>query len=171
MGEMITDPKPEHLVEAIFHTCTHLDAISSEDPDYCHVVRRLADLEKTHFKMFGARGGWQKDNAEVVKELHLAVSPQMAVITDRSGLEPHLEVLLSMPNITDLTNIKKGIKYCRLCLTSPHSHLPATLSALGLLLYHLFHLTGNINHLHKSIKFCCNLINMPGVLLNLHMIT
>ena len=177
--QLASDPKPEHLAEAIFHVCTCLNPISSEDPDYHYVMRRLANLKKIHFKMFGTRSGQQQDNAEVVDALHLAASPQMAKsnlvefplpITDKSGLIPHVEVLLSIHYITDLMNVKKGIKYCRLCLNSPHSDLPSTLRLLGLLLYCLFHLTGNIYHLHESINFHHNLIKLPGVLLQVHRI-
>ena len=165
------DSKPEHLAEAIFRTRSILNATSSEDPDYHTVVMLLADLEKTHFEIFGVRSGQQEDNAKVVNESHLAASPQMAKsklvefplpITDRRGLESHIKALFSMREITDLTNIEKGIEYCRLCLTSPHSDLQITLNMLGLLLHRLFHLTGNIDHLHESINLQRTLIKMPG---------
>ena len=166
------DSKPEHLAEAIFRTRTRLNAISSDDPYYRSVVITLASLEKIHFGTFGVRSGQQEDNAEVVDESDLAASPQMAKsnivelplpITDRRGLMPHVEALFSINDITDLTNIEKGIEYCRLCLTSPHSHLPATLSALGLLLHRHFGLTGNIDYLHESITLRRDIIKMPRV--------
>ena len=157
------DSKPEHLAEVIFRTRTYFNAISSDDPFYPSVVSKLARLEKIHFQMFGVGSGRQEDNAEVA-------SPQMAKsnlvkfplpITERSGLMLHLEALRSIKDVTDLTNIEKGIEYCRLCLTSPHSHLPTTLSTLGLLLHRLFDLTGNINYLQESITLRRDLIKMP----------
>ena len=166
------DSKPEHLAEAIFRTRTRLNAISSAVPDYRTVVSSLASLEKTQFEMFGVRSGRQDDNAEVVDESHLAVSSQMAKsnlvkfplpITDSSGLIPHLEALRSIRGITDQTNIEKGIEYCRLCLTSPHSHLPNTLDTLGLLLHRLFNLTGNIEYLQESITLRRDLIKISRV--------
>ena len=166
------DSKPEHLAEVIFRNRTYLNAISSEDPGYRFVVSKLARLEEIHFEMFGVRSGRQEDNAEVVDESDLAASPQMAKsnlvefplpITDRRGLRPHLEALQSIEGITDQTNIEKGIEYCRLCLTSPHSHLPSTLSTLGLLLHRLFNLTGNIDHLQESITLYRDVLKMPRV--------
>ena len=164
------DSKPEHLAEVIFRNRTYLNAISSEHPDYRSIVTMLARLEKIHFNTFGVRSGRQEDNAEIVDESHLAASPQLAKsklvkfplpTTDRSGLGSHLEALESILEITDLTNIEKGIEYCRLCLTSPHSHLQSTLSVLGLLLHRLFNLTGDIDHLQESITLFRDVIKMP----------
>ena len=164
-SQFARDSKPEHLAEAIFRTRTYLNAISPEDPSYRSVVRRLANFEKIHLEMFGVGSGRQEDNAEIVDESeaksNLVEFP--LPITDSSGLGPHLEALQSMTGITDLTNIKKGIEYCRLCLTSPHSHLSFTLEMLGLLLHRLFDLTGNIDYLHESITLCRDLIKRPLV--------
>ena len=146
--------KPEHLAEAIFRTRTHLNAMSSEDPDRPSQVKRLADLEKRRFKAFGVISG-QEDNAEVVDDSHLAASPQMSKsdfvefplpMPDRRDPMRHLKTLSSILVITDLPNIKRAIEYCRHCLTSPHLFLPLTLDSLGRLLYRLFSLTGNIDH-------------------------
>ena len=152
--QFIFDSKPEHLVEAMFCIHTHLNAMSSEDPDCCSVMEELADLEKICFKQFGVRIGQQKDNAEVVNNSYLAASSQMVksnlvefplLMPDRRNLGLHLYALLSILSITatDIVNIKKAIKYCRFCLTSPHSHLAFTILVLGHLLYHLFHLRIN----------------------------
>ena len=184
------DSRPEHLAEAIFRARTHLNAMSSEDPDRCSVMKELADLEKQRFKEFGVTSGWREDNAEVVNGSHLAASPQVdetrwvsnmrgaksnpvefrLPIPHKRNLVPHLDALISMLDIIDLTDIKKGIEYCRLCLTFPHSHLPFTLNTLGRLLYRSFRLTGNIDYLHQSITVYRDLIKMEGVPMNLHSI-
>ena len=177
------DPKPEHLAEASLRNRTHLNAISSKDPNYRSVVSRLEDLEKAQFEMFGVRSGRQDDNAEVIGQSHLAASPQMAksnlvefplpIPEDRRGLEAHLKALGSIMDITDQTNMVKAIEYCRLCLTSPHSHYQNTLRALGILLHRLFDLTGNIEYLHESITRHRDLLKLPRVPgpTNIHSIT
>ncbi|KAH9993125.1 hypothetical protein BJV74DRAFT_795650 [Russula compacta] len=140
------DSKPEHLAEAIFRIRTFLNAISPEHPNRDSAVVRLADLEKRRFKHFGVRSVRQGDDAEVVDDSPLAASPQMAksnlveiplLMPDRKNPHPHLLTLHSMRNVTDLTNIERGMEYCRLCLTSPHSHLFFTPLVLGDLLYHV----------------------------------
>ena len=164
--------RPEHLAEAIFRTRTLLDIMPSEHPNHCSVVKGLADLEKTRFEESGVR----TDN---VDDSHPAASPQLAKsnlvefplpMPDRRNSVPHIEALTSMLQITDLTNIEKAIESCRLCLTSPSSHLPLTLVVLGHLLHRLFRLTENINYLHESITVYRDLINMEGVPINLHTI-
>ena len=175
----LRDSKPEHLADAIFRTRTHLNAMSSEHPDRRSVMKDLADLEKEHFKTFGVRSGRQEDIAELVDESHVAAFPQMAKsnlvefplpMPDRRRHAPHLRALSSILHITDQTDIEKAIEYCRLCLTSPHSHLPYTLAVLGHLLHCLFRLTGNIDSLHESISVYRDLVKMPGVPYQLHLI-
>ncbi|KAH9994310.1 CHAT domain-containing protein [Russula compacta] len=175
----ISDSKPEHLAEAIFRTRNLLNALSSEDPDHPSLVEELAGLEKRRFQEFGVRSGQQEDNAKLVDESHLAASPQMAKsnlvefplqMPDRRDPIPHILALASILDITDLTNMEEAIEYCRLCLTSPHSHIPYTLNALGHLLYRVFKLTGNIDCLHESITVYHDLIKMEGAPFNLHRI-
>ena len=178
-GRFTFTSKPEHLAEAIFRTRTHLNTMSSEDPDRRFIMEELADLEKQRFEEFGVRTGRQEDNAEDVDDSHLAASPQMSksnlvefpsLIPDESDRGPHLKVLSSIFDLTDLTDIEKVIEYCRLCLASPHSHLPLTLVGLGHLLYCVFVLTGNIDSLHESITVYRDLIKIPGVHVKLHTI-
>ncbi|KAH9980402.1 hypothetical protein BJV74DRAFT_798141 [Russula compacta] len=156
--------KPEHLAEAIFRTRTHLNAMSSEDPDRRIILKR---------------SGRQEDNAELDDESHLAASPQLAKsnllefplpIPDERDQIPHVEALNSILGLTDRTNIEKGIEYCRLCLTSPHSDLPATRLTLGCLLFPVFDLTGNIDSLHESITVYRDLVKMPELPTKLHTI-
>ncbi|KAH9993132.1 CHAT domain-containing protein, partial [Russula compacta] len=64
----------------------------------------------------------------------------------------------------------EAIEYCRLCLTSPHSHIPYTLNVLGRLLYRVFDLAGNIDSLHESITVYRDLIKMEGGLFDHHTI-
>ncbi|KAH9983015.1 hypothetical protein BJV74DRAFT_952706 [Russula compacta] len=144
------DSKPEHLAEAIFRTRTYLDAMSSEDPERRTVMEDLANLEKRRFEEFGS---------EVVDK---------KTLPEREDAGPHIRALISVHGITDRTNIEKGIEYCRLCLTSPHSHLPLAHLALGHLLQRVFNLTGNIDSLQESITLQRHLIKMPGVPINLH---
>ena len=178
-GRFYVDSKPEHLAEAIFRTRTELNALSSEDSDRRSVMKLLADLEKKRFEEFGVRSGRHEDNSEVVDDSHLAASPFLAKsnlvefplpMPDDSDPGPHIRALISIRDITDLTNIEKAIEYCRLCLTFPHSYLPFTLDVLGHLLYRVFHLTGNINSLQESITVHRDLVKMPRVLVNLHRI-
>ena len=178
-SRFIYDSKPEHLAEAIFRTRTLLDAMPSEHPDHCSVMEKLAYLEKTRFEQFGVRSGRQEDMAGVVNDSHLAAWPKKAKsnpvefplpMPDRRNSRSHIKALLSILDITDLTSIEKAIEYCRLCLTSPHSNLLATLMAMGRLLYCLFHLTGNIDSLHESISVYRDLIKKPGVHNILHAI-
>ena len=174
------DAKPEHLAEAIFRTRTYLNTITSENPHRHSAMRELADLERTRFREFGIRSGGQEDNTEVVDDSHLAVFPQMAnsnilefplPIPDWRRPGRHINVLNAMLRITDLPNTEKAIEYCKLCLTtSPRSHLPPTLFALGRLLHRAFRLTGNIDSLHNSVTVYRDLINMPGVPFNPHLI-
>ncbi|KAH9993121.1 hypothetical protein BJV74DRAFT_884482 [Russula compacta] len=173
------DSKPEHLAEAIPRVRTLLKATSFEDPVRPPVVKLLADLEQTRFEEFGVRSGRQEDNAELVDDPLLAASPQMAKsnrvefpfpMPDKRDPVPHLRALVSIDDITDLTNLGKAIEYCRLCLASPHPHVPLTLNALGNLLNRSFHLTGNIDHLNESITVYRYLIKMPDVPINLHTI-
>ena len=174
------DPKPEHLAVAIFRTQTNLNAMTSDDPYRRSLVKSLADLEKIRFEEFGVRSGLHEYSAEVVVDSHLAASPQMAKsklvefplsMPDESNLRPHLLALNSTFGITDLTNVKKAIEYCQLCLGSPHSHLSFTLLVLGHLLYRVFDLTENINYLNEAITVYRDLTKMPGSLVNLHTIT
>ncbi|KAH9955877.1 CHAT domain-containing protein [Russula compacta] len=176
-GRFTFDSKPEHLAEAIFRTRTHLNAMSSEDPAFRHfVMKQLADLEKRRFEEFGVGSGRQEDIAGVAHESHLAASQTAKSslvefplpMPDRRDPWPHLHALSSIRDLTGLTDIEKAIEYCRLCLTSPHSHLPATLMPLGHLLYRVFHLTGNIDSLQESITVLRDLIKMPGVPFNFH---
>ena len=176
-GRYIGDSKPEHLAEAIFRTRTYLKAISSEHPDHPSVLKRLENLEKQCCEEFGV--GRQEDNTEVVDDSRLAAAPQITKsnlvkfplpMPDRRNPLPHLQALSSIPDITDLPNIEKAIEYCRLCFTSPHSHLPFTLMTLGDLLHHVFDLTGNIDSLHESITVFRDLTEMEGVPVNLHTI-
>ena len=178
-GRFAFDSKPEHLAEAIFRTRTELNALSSEDPRRRTVIKNLADLEQTRFEEFGVGSGQQEDIAGVADESHLAASPQMAKsnlvefplpMPDKRDRGPHLDALNSILHITDLMSIEKAIEYCRLCLTSPHSHRSFTLYLLGHLLYRIFDLTGNIDCLHESITVYRDLINMEGALFNLHTI-
>ena len=174
------DSKPEYLAEAIYHIRTRLNAISFEDPSRRSVMKTLEDLERIRFEAFGVRSGLQEDNFEVVDNSHLAASPQTAqlnlvefplAIPDKRDSRPHVEAITSILNITDLTNIEQAveyIEYCRLCLTSSHSHIEFTHLALGRLLKRLFHLTGNIDHLHGSIAVHRDLIELAGVQLKLH---
>ncbi|KAH9969347.1 hypothetical protein BJV74DRAFT_954197 [Russula compacta] len=175
-SRFIRDSKPEHLAEAMLRTRTYLNAMSSDDPERRTVMepimkRRLAHLEQTRFEQFGVKSGRQEDNAELVDDLHLAASPPMAKsnlvefplpMPDDSDPVPHLHALGAILNITDRTNIEKGIEYCRLCLTIPHFHLPRTLYVLGHLLYVVFDLTGNIDTLQESITVYRDVIKMPG---------
>ena len=165
------DPKPEHLAEVIFRIRAYLNAIPSDDPGRGVTIELLACLEKVRFEAFGVRSGRQEDNAEVVDDWHLAVS-QMAKsylvefplpMPDERSRGPHLRAIVSILGITDPTNMEKAIEYCRLCITSPHSHLPATFMALGKLLHRLFHLTGNIKYLQESITVNRDFVKMPGV--------
>ena len=175
-SRFIVGSKPEHLAEAIFRTRAHLNAISSENPHHRSVVENLAYLEKRRFKEIGVESGPQEDIAGVADKSHLPASPPSNLVEfpwpmpDESDLLPHFEVLASIYNLTDLTDAEKAIKYCRLCLTSPHSQLPFTLAALGRLLYRVFDLTGNIDSLQESITVYRDLIKMPGVPVNLHAI-
>ena len=171
------DLKPEHLAEAIFRTRTYLNAMSSEDPDHHYVVETLADLEKRRFKEFGVRSGLEEDNAEVVDDSHLTVSPQMAKsdlvvfpLPNMRDMGIHARALTSILHITDLTNIEKAIEYCRFCLTAPHSQHLLTLMTLGHLLHRLFRLTDNIDYLYESITVFRDLIKMPLIPVNFHMI-
>ncbi|KAH9969331.1 CHAT domain-containing protein [Russula compacta] len=173
------DSKPEHLAETIFRTRIHLDAVSSEDPNRRSLMKDLADLEKRRFEEFGVKSGQQEDDAKVVDDSHLAASPQMArsnfvgfplPMPDKSGRVPHQEAVNSTYGLTDPTDIEKAIEYCRLCLESPHSHIPYTLRALGHLLHRLFHLTGNIDYLQESITVLRDLIKMRNIPIALHMI-
>ena len=175
-GRFFRDSKPENLAEAIFRTRTHLNTISSEDPHHLSVMKLLANLEKERFRAFGVRSGRQEDNAD---DSHLAASPQMAKsnpvgfplpMPDGRDRGPHIHALSSLLGITDLTDIEKAIEYCRLCLASPHSHLPYTLLALGHLLHRVFDLTSNIDCLHESINLHRDLTKMEGVPFNLHAI-
>ena len=179
LGRYTRDPKPEHLADAIFRNRTHLNAMSSKDPEHLSVVKRLADLEKDRFEEFGVKSGRQEDIAEVVDESHLVASPQMAQsnlvefplpMPDRRNLELHINALNSILDITDPTNIEKATEHCRLCLTSPHSH-PVTHAVLSRLLYRDFRLTGNTDFLHESIAVHRDLIKMEGVPINHHSIT
>ena len=178
-GRFSFDSKPEHLAEAIFRTRSLLNVMSSKDRGRPTAMNQLARLEKRHFEEFGVSSGRQEDNAEVVDELHLAASPQMVKsdpvefplpMPDRRNPGDHILALNSMFNITDLTNIEKAIEYCRLCLTSPHSHHQLTLVELGQLLYRVFDLTGNIDSLHESITVFRDLIRMPCVPIRRHTI-
>ena len=175
-GRFCFDSKPEYLAETIFRLRTHLDAIPSENPYRRSVMKDLATLEKKRFEVFGVTSGRHEDNAEVVDDSYLAVSPQMAKsnlvefplsMPDERNLRPHMEALGSIREITDLTNIEKAVEYCRLCLKSPH-FLPFTLMSLGTLLYRLFLLTDNIENLHESITVHRDLIKTPDVPFNLH---
>ena len=167
-GRFMLDSKPEHLEEAVFRNRALLNAISSEHPNRCSILARLAELEKSRFEAFG-----------VGTDSHLAACPLRAKsnlvkfplpMPDKRYLQPHIQSLISILDITDPTNIEKAIEYCRLCLTSPHSHLPYILITFGHLLYRLFHLTGNIDYLHESIAVLRDLIKMSGVPINLHTI-
>ncbi|KAH9979698.1 CHAT domain-containing protein [Russula compacta] len=178
-ARLIHDSKPEHLAEAIFRTRTYLNAMSSENPERPSVMKELADLEKRRMEELGVGSGRQEDIAGVADESHLAASPFLAKsnlvefplpMPDGRDQGPHLQALISILDVTDRTNIEKGIEYCRLCLTSPHSHLPITHLVLGRLLYRVFNLTGNIDSLQQSITVDRDLIKMPGVPFNHHMI-
>ena len=171
--------KPENLTEAIFRFRTCLNATPSEDPDRRFIMGQLADLEEILFKQFGVKSGRQEDNAKIVHDSHVAASPQMAELNcvvfplpmpEKTDIRPHMEALVSVVNITGLTNIETAIEYCRLCVTSPHSDVPLTLLVLGRLLYRLFHLTGNIDHLHETIAVHRDVIKMPGIQIDFHTI-
>ena len=173
------DLKPEHLAEAIFRIRTHLSAMSFDDPNRRSVMKDLTDLEKRRFEEFGVRSGRQEDNTELVDDSHLAASPQMArsnfigfplPMPDRRDGWPHQEALSSTYGLTDLTDVEKAIEYCRLCLESPHSHIPHTLRALAHQLYRLFQLTGNIDNLNESITIFRDLIKMRSIPITLHTI-
>ncbi|KAH9957474.1 CHAT domain-containing protein [Russula compacta] len=174
------DSKPENLAEAIFRSRTHLDAMSSEDPDRRSVMEELALLENIRLEEFGVGSSRHEHNAEVVHDLHLAASPQVAKSNlinlpltmpdaDRTNSSP-LDLPTGIVNITDLADVEKAIEYCRLTLTPSHSYRPFILMNLGFLLHRLFYLTRNIDHLHESITVLRELIKMPGVLINLHTI-
>ena len=176
------DSKPEHLAVAISRARTYLKVRSSEHPLDSLAVKDLADLEQTRFEEFGVRSGRQEDNAEVVDESLLAASPQMAksnFVEYPSPIQGYGDVktelaqsqaLSSMRDITDLPNIEKAIDYCRRCLKSPHSNIPAILDKLGYLLEGVFHFTGNIDSLNESITVYRDLIKMEGGPIHLHTI-
>ncbi|KAH9987725.1 CHAT domain-containing protein [Russula compacta] len=166
------ESEPEVLADAVFRTRTYLNALSSEHPDRRSIMKDLANLENKRFEEFGVTSGQQEDNAQVVDDPHLAASPKIAKsnhvefplpMPDESNPIPHVQALLSIEPITDLTNIEKAIEYCRLCLTSPHSYVPLTILMMGRLLYRVFNLTGNINSLHESITVYRDLIKMEAV--------
>ena len=179
-GRFLFNPTPENLAEAIFRNRTYLNALPCEDLRRRTVMKELAYLEQKRFEEFGVRSGRQEDNVEVVDDSPLAASSQLAKsnlvefplpMPDKKNPVPHLDALLSMFDITDLTNIEKAIEYCKLCLTSPHSHLPFTLDMLSQLLHRVFDLTGNIDYLNESIALRRDLINMPGVPFQHHLIS
>ncbi|KAH9966299.1 hypothetical protein BJV74DRAFT_799543 [Russula compacta] len=135
-SRFLLDSKPEHLAEAISRFRTYLNPMSSENPNRRFVMKELADLEKKCFAEFGVRSGRREDNAEDVDDSHLAASPRMAKsncvefplpMPEKGNQRRHINLLRSILDIRDLTNIEKAIEYCRLCLTSPHSQLPLTL--------------------------------------------
>ena len=176
-GRFVSDPKPEHLAEAIFRIHAYLNATTSEDPHRRSVMRQLDDLEQTRFEVFGVTSDRAEDSAEVVDDSHLAASPRITKsnlvefplpMPDRRDQGPHIGALSSIIDLTDLTDVEKAVEYCRLCLTSPHSHLPYTLFTLARLLYRLSQLTNDIEYLHESITLHRDVIKMPVVRTNPH---
>ena len=170
----VSDRKPENLEEAIFRVRAHLNSMSFEDPERHNFIEMLTHLEKARLDEFGVTSNHQEAGSnntdpEVVDHSHLVVSQMAESNTVEFSLptpeERNEDVLIdglnSMRNITDLADIEKAIKFCRLRLASPHRDAPFILHTLGDLLFRAFENTDNIHYLDESIAVHRDLFKMP----------
>ncbi|KAH9980707.1 hypothetical protein BJV74DRAFT_953027 [Russula compacta] len=166
---------PEHLEEAFFRVRAHLSSMSFEDPERHNFIKMLTYLEKARLDEFGVTSNQKEagsDNAdsEAVDHSHIIVS-QMAEsnvvefslpMPEERNEDLLIDALNSMRNITDLADIEKAIKFCRLRLASPHTDGPFILHTLGDLLFRAFeNNTDNIHYLDESIAVHRDLFKMP----------
>ena len=148
--------KPEHLEHAIYHIRTWLDGTSIEDPVF---IGRLAYLE-------GLRVGRTEDTLYIPSEPAKAPPfrdlidslPEAMAVKPNSmkTLREHIHALQChyIIHLSDVANIKDGIKYCRHVLVSyPRSeHARRAQLALCDLLYRAFECTHGIGYLHGAIS-------------------
>ena len=152
--------KPMDLEHAIYRHRALLDGTSIEDPNRAHRIDRLAYLQG--MRLDGTANTQDAvsvpPNAEKLpsfRELIASFPGPMAAKPDWKELMKHVGILISrIDQLTDVADIKDGIKYCRLLLISyPHNMLATTAqSALGMLLDRAFRLTHEIGYLNEAIS-------------------
>ena len=161
--------KPEHLEHTICRHRTLLDETSIEDPGRAVKIRRLTYFEGLRLDgppntqdalPIPPESGKLPSFRELITSLPrlIAVKPNP---TER--LTEHIDAL-KVPHIiqlTDVADIKDGIKYCRLLLVSrPLSDIAESAQmALGVLLYRAFQLTHKIGYLNEAISSTRNGVN------------
>ena len=166
--------KPEHLEHAIYRHRTLLDGTSIGDPDFpdrARFIGRLSFLEK--YRLDGTEDAMSipsgSANVPLFRSLIAALPEAMPVRPN--SMETYGEHFHALhpdyiDQLTDIANIKDGIKYCRHLLVScPRSELVhSAREALGNLLYRAFACTDEIGYLNEAISIMRVGINVAGPL-------
>ena len=153
--------KPEHLEHAIYCIHTLLDGTSIEGPDHAATIKHLSFLEGLRLD-----GTNTKDVLSILSKsgklplfhnLIASLPKAMAVKPSlMKTLEKHIHALQAsyINQLTDMANIKDGIKYSQHLLVSyPRSRLASVaLLGLGNLLHCAFQCTHKIGYLNKAIS-------------------
>jgi len=166
--------KPEHLEHAIYCYRTSLDGFSIEDPVHTWHIRRLSELEELRLDRTANTQDALSIPSESAKlpsfrELIASLPETMAAKSNSTvAFKKHFQALEPsyISQLTDIANIKEGIKYCRHLLVSyPRSELAfAARLVLGILLHRAFHLTHKIGYLNEAISAARDGIDASGPL-------
>ena len=165
--------KPEDLEHAIYRYRAWLDGTSIEDPFRAVITKHLSYFEgwrsdgtaKTRGALFAPKSRKLPSFRELIASFSrpMAVDPNSTV-----AFSEHIRAFQVpyMSQLTDVAEIKDGIKYCRLLLVSyPGSMLASAAQiSLGILLDRAFQLTHNIEYLNEAISSTRDAINAFGSL-------
>ena len=167
--------KPEDLEHAIYRHRAMVDGTSIKDPHRAIKVDRLSYFE-----------GLRLDRTANSRDAEFVVPPKLGMrvrfrdlissLPEAMSVEPnsteafnkHIYALdpSRIDQLTDVTDIEDGIKYCRhLLISYPRSDLASIAqSAFGILLNRTFELTHNIEYLNEAISFTRDSINAVELL-------
>jgi CHAT domain-containing protein len=170
------DWKPEDLEKAIHRHRIWLDRMPVDDPDRSMIMECLSHLQGLRFGNFRVTADSEAALSSTFEPdiLHPSFRDLAASLSELDPAKPfswetfsdHADALdvTAIKRLTDITDIKDGIKYCRELLAS---YPNATLSlnareALGHLFYRAFELANDIEYLNKAISAARDNINGTG---------
>jgi len=167
--------KPEYLEEAISRHCAHLSMMSLEDWERGNETHSLVKLKRRCCNEFGIAHDLPEQHFGVID---IPSFSQLAASLDNSNVvnfrsltlkdwKLHFETIASMYHITDIAEIKEGVKYCRVLLVSLRSS-PGDLEIhiltvmLGKLLLHTFRCMDKSKYLEESITIFRGMLKIPN---------
>ena len=168
---------PEYLEEAIYRHREFLRIPSIDDFTHSTITRGLANLIGDRSSHFGITAEGLPEarppDPDVTTFRHLIASLRASSTVDETNWlavpeerAKHLQALTTVCHTTEIAEIADAIEYCQflLVLTPPSNsviHQPAM--ALGIVLFHAFKCTYNIEYLNKSIAAFRNILAMPRI--------